>query len=259
MLTMHSLLAGILVILASMLLSVAGLLIVRRYVSAEWLKRHHELASYYFLMIGTLYAVLIAFAIYVVWTAFKDAGTNLEHEATEVADLSRLSTAMPDTLRRNISEALLEYLNAVVQDEFPAMGQRRDSERTWTAVQRLWDAYGSARPDTPRVQAYFNESLKHLTQLSDLRRTRLFASHGTVPPMLWGLLTVGGVLLISFTYLVGHESVWSQAGMTACLAGVLSFCMVLIVSLNSPYSGAARVTPEPFRLELAHVASRMPK
>src|SRR5579863_2368235 len=246
MLTMHSLLAGVLVILASMLLSVAGLLIVRRYVSTEWLKRHHELASYYFLMIGTLYAVLIAFAIYVVWTAFKDAGANLEHEATEVADLSRLSTAMPDALCRNISEALLEYLNAVVQDEFPAMNQGRESERTWTAVQRLWDAYGSARPDTPRVQAYFNESLKHLTQLSDLRRTRLFASHGTVPQVLWCLLTVAGVLLVGFTYFVGHEGIATQAIMTACLAGVLSFSMFLILSLNRPYSGVGHVVPEPF-------------
>jgi hypothetical protein len=47
--------------------------------------------------------------------------------------------------------------------------------------------------------------------------------------------------------------------MTACLTGVLAFSMFLILTLNRPYSGAARVTPQPFLLELAHVASRMPK
>lgn len=256
---MDTVLAGVLLISVSMLLSVIGLLLVRRYVSVDWLRRHRELAGYYFLMIGTLYAVLVAFAIYVVWGAFKDAGTNLEHEATEVADLSRLSTAMPDDLRRNITAGLMEYLNAVSQDEFPAMEQGRDSSRTWLAVQRLWDVYRDAQIDTPRLQAYFNESLKHLTLLSDYRRTRLFASHGTVPAILWLLLTVAGVLLVSFTFFVGHESVSTQAAMTGCLAGIVAFSMFLIVTLNRPYSGAARVTPEPFRLELSHVAARMPK
>ena len=250
---------GVIVICASILVSVAGLLVVRRYVDVNWLKRHHEVASYFFLMMGTLYAVLIAFAIFVVWSESKDAGTNLEHEATEVADLSRLSTAMPDPLRRKITTALMEYLNAVVEDEFPSMQHGRDSQRTWTAVQNLWDVYGTSQPDTPRLQAYFAESLKHLTQLSDYRRTRLFASRGTVPATLWYLLLSGAVLLVAFSYFFGHESVWSQAAMTAALAGVLAFSLFLIRSLDTPYSGVAHITPQPFSLELQHVASRMPK
>ena len=182
MLSMDTPLVGVVVVFGSMLLSIIGLVIVRRTVSPEWLKRHHELAGYYFHTISALYTVLIAFAIYVVWGGFKDAGANLSHEATQVADLSRLSTAMPNQLRKDISLALMEYLNAVVEDEFPAMQQDRDSDRTWAAVQRLWEVYGTAQPDTPRLQGYFNESLIHLTQLSDLRRTRLFANRGAVPP-----------------------------------------------------------------------------
>jgi hypothetical protein len=250
---------AVIVIGTSMLLSIAGLLVVRRYANVDWLKRHHEIASYFFLMIGTLYAVLIAFAIYVVWSASKEAGANLEHEATEVADLSRLSMAMPDPLRRKITTALMEYLNAVVEDEFPGMEQGRDSQRTWTAVQNLWDVYGAIQPETPRLQIYFAESLKHLTQLSDYRRTRLLASRGTVPSTLWYLLLSGAVLLVLFTYFVGHESAWAQAAMTAALAGVLAFSLFLVWSLDSPYSGVASVTPQPFSLELVHVASRMPK
>ncbi len=244
---------------ASMLLSVAGLLVVRRCVSVDWLKRHHEVASYFFLTIGTVYAVLIAFAIYVVWSASKEAGTNLEHEANEVADLSHLSTAMPDPARRKIISGLMEYLNAVVDDEFPGMEQGRYSQRTWTAIGNLWNVYGAIQPETPQLQIYFAESLKHLTRLSDYRRTRLFASHGTVPSTLWYLLLSGGILLVLFTYFVGHESVWAQAAMSAALAGVLAFSLFLVWSLDSPYSGVASVTPEPFKLELVHVASRMPK
>lgn len=252
-------LASAAIVIVSMLLSVVGLLLVRRSVPPEWLRRHHELAGYYFQILGTIYAVLIAFAIYEVWGGFNDAASNLEHEATEIADLSRLSTAMPVENRRNITPALMEYLNAVVDDEFPAMAEGRDSERTWTAVTRVWDTYGSLPATDPRQQSYLNESLTHLTRLSDLRRTRLFTSHGTTPWILWILLTVSGVLLVGFSYFVGHETITTHAIMTACLAAVIAFCMFLILSLDRPYSGVVKVTPRCFRVELNHVASRMPK
>jgi hypothetical protein len=162
-------------------------------------------------------------------------------------------------MRRNISNALMGYLNSVVEDEFPAMAEDRESQRTWQAVQRLWEAYSVGNLDTPQYQAYFAESLKHLTQLSDLRRTRLFTARGTVPTSLWFLLLSGGILLIAFTYFFGHESVLSQACMTAALAGILSFSLFMIASLDTPYSGVARVTPRIFLLELQHVAARIPK
>jgi Protein of unknown function (DUF4239) len=256
---MDTAMSALIIIVTSMLLSVAGLLVVRRYVSVGWLKRHHEVASYFFLLIGTVYAVLIAFAIFVVWNASQEASTNLEREAAEVADMSHLSTAMPDPVRRKIIPALMEYLNAVVEDEFPGMEQGRYSQRTWTAVENLWNVYGTIQPETPQLQVYFAQSLKHLTRLSDYRRTRLLASRGTVPVTLWYLLLSGGVLLVLFTYFVGHESAWAQAAMSAALAGVLAFSLFLVWSLDSPYSGVASVTPAPFKLELAHVASRMPK
>ena len=253
---MDTMLNGALFILGVMLASVAGLLLVRRYVDIEWLRRHHEVASYFFLMIGTLYAVLIAFAIFVVWNGFKDAGSNLEHEANEVGDLSRMSTVMPGPLRQNIHTALIEYISSVLDDEFSAMEQGRDSQRTWNAVQKLWDVYGSGQPDNPQMQAYYAESLRHLNELANARRVRLFTSRGTVPTSLWCLLFCGGMVLVAFTYLFGHESVWSQAAMTAALAGVLAFSLFLIFSLDSPYSGVTRVNPEPFRLELDHVTAR---
>ncbi len=178
---MDTVVAGAAIVFLSMLLAVIGLLLVRQNVRVEWLRRHHDLANCFFLTVGTLYAVLIAFAIYGVWSGFKDAATNLEREATEVADLSRLSTAMPTEFRKNITSALLEYLNVVVDDEFPAMTQDQDSDRTWAAVTRVWNAYAGMQVDDLKLQSYLNESLKHLTQLSDLRRTRLFTSRGTTP------------------------------------------------------------------------------
>lgn len=250
--------SGWMFICGSIIVSVLGLFLARRRTNIAWLKQHHEVASFFFLMIGTLYAVLIAFAIFVVWSEFQDAGTNLQHEAFQVGDLSRMSMAMavPEPLRQNIRGALLEYLHSVVDDEFPAMANGRDSPRTWQAVDRLWNVYKTVQPDNPQMQVYFAESVKQLNNICDSRRVRIFSSHGTVPPTLWYLLYSGGILLIAFTYLFGHESFWLQASMTAALAGVLAFSLFLIAAYDSPYSGVARVSPAPLQLELTRIEIR---
>jgi Protein of unknown function (DUF4239) len=247
---------GAIFICGCMIFSTLGLFLIRRHLNIEWLKRQHEVASFFFLMIGTLYAVLIAFAIFVVWGQFQDAGNNLEQEANEVGNLSRMSMVMPEPLRTNIRNALLNYLNSVVKDEFPAMADGHDSPRTWDAAQKLWDVYNTVEPDNPRMQIYYSESIKQLNQLSNSRRIRLFTNRGTVPATLWYLLFIGGVMLIIFTWFFGHESVWSQAAMTAALAGVLAFSLFLIDSFDSPYSGVVQVTPAPFQLELVHITAR---
>lgn len=253
---MESPLDGALFVCLVISLSVAGLVLVRRYANIEWLKRQHEVASFFFLMIGTLYAVLIAFAIFVVWTQFQDAGSNLEHEANEVGDLSRMALAMQEPMRTNIRVALINYIEAVEEDEFPAMAEGRDSQRTWQAVEKLWKVYAEADPTTLKAQANYAESLKHMNELSNYRRIRLFTSRGTVPSMLWHLLYMGGIVLIVFTYFFGHDSLLSQGVMTAALAGILAFSVFLIYAYNSPFAGAARVRPTPFQLELQHVMAR---
>ena len=249
-------LGGALFVALAMVFSVLGLVLVRRYANVDWLKRQHEVASFFFLMIGTLYAVLIAFAIYVVWSEFQNSGTNLEHEANEVGDLSRMARAMPEPMRSDIRSALLEYVHSVLEDEFPAMADGRTSDRTWQAVENLWRIYANAEPNTLKAQANYAESLKHLNELSNYRRTRLFTSRGTVPPVLWWLLYLGGIVLVAFTYFFGHDSLLSQGAMTAALAGILAFSLFLILAFDSPYGGAVRVNPAPFELELQHVEAR---
>ncbi|HSY12996.1 MAG TPA: DUF4239 domain-containing protein [Verrucomicrobiae bacterium] len=253
---MDSPLFGTLFVCGSMVVSVVGLVVVRRFVNLVWLKKHHEIASYFFLMIGTLYAVLIAFAIYVVWTQFQDAGAKLEAEANAVGDLSRMAAGLPEPQRAQVRDALLDYIHAVLDDEFPAMAEGRESPRTWAAMQRLMDVYTKAEVGNVKDQVFTTESLKHLNELSNFRRSRLFTSRGTVPQLLWYLLFGGGAVLVAFTYFFGHESVAWQGAMTAALAGTLSFSLYLIIAFNGPFDGSTRVSPTPYQVELQHVSAR---
>jgi hypothetical protein len=80
---------GILLVAATVLVSIAGSLLVRRWATVEVLECHKEVAGFIYAVIGVLYAVLLGFTAIIVWERYEKAHTSVEQEANEVADLFR--------------------------------------------------------------------------------------------------------------------------------------------------------------------------
>src|SRR4051812_16796775 len=60
-------------VLVPTLLSMAGPLLIRRVVPLEALSTNNEVAGFKFAVVGVLYAVLLAFAVIVVWERFSQS------------------------------------------------------------------------------------------------------------------------------------------------------------------------------------------
>ena len=67
-------LSALLVVGLTTLLAMLGPVIVRRYVPLERLETNNEVAGFKFAAVAVLYAVLLAFAVIVVWERFSEAG-----------------------------------------------------------------------------------------------------------------------------------------------------------------------------------------
>jgi Protein of unknown function (DUF4239) len=239
----------------AMALAVGGMFLVRRKAEREWLERHHEVAGYFLSTLGSLYAVLLAFAIFVVWIDFKEASSNVELEANQVADMFRMSKPLPEPLGSNARNALIQYSRSILEDEFPAMAEGRDSPRTSLLLQSLWNVYRNAKPNDGNSKFYYEESVKRLTEVGNYRHLRLFKSNGTVPAILWYLLDLGAVVLVALTYFFGLENIRSQMLMTAALAGVLASSLFVIYELNRPFAGVARISTDSIRMQLQRLVA----
>jgi len=144
----------------------------------------------------------------------------------------------------------------VIHSEWPAMGSQNESQEAWSALQKLWEIY--RRADLPRDeqgQIFYSQSLQQMNNLSDSRRTRLFASHGKVPTLMWVLLWLEGAIILSFTYFFGVRSIRSQCLMTIAFALIVSLNLFLILDLDRPFSGLAQISPMPFEEELVRIRS----
>ena len=82
--------------------ALAGLRFVRKKYLTEVLKENHEVAAIIFNAFGLLYAVVVAFVVFVTWSGYDDATKNLQMEANEVDDIFHISKAFSDPANKII-------------------------------------------------------------------------------------------------------------------------------------------------------------
>lgn len=247
---------GLLMVAGTVGVAILGLLFVRRLVPLDRLQMHHEVGGYIINVMGTVYAVILAFVVFVVWNQYQIANSAVVAEANGLGDLSRMTRRLPEPLQTQFRGALVNYTKAVISSEWPAMGRQSESQEAWSALQKLWEIYRSADiPGDERTQIFYSASLQQMNNLSDGRRTRLFASHGKVPTLMWVLLWLEGAIILGFTYFFGVRSIRSQCLMTIAFALVVSLNLFLILELDRPFSGLAQISPTPLEQELARITS----
>src|SRR5262249_11756914 len=87
-------LSGTLLVCIPTLLAMGGPVLIRRRLSLERLRTNNEVAGFKFATVGVLYAVLLAFAVIVVWEKFGDAENHVAEEAGAAANIYRLSAGL---------------------------------------------------------------------------------------------------------------------------------------------------------------------
>jgi hypothetical protein len=227
-------------------ISVVGLLVFRRVVSHTRLADTTATSGTVFQLAGTLYAVLVAFVVVVVWGQFTDAEHASGAEAAAISDLLRDSAALPPASRTAVEQALLAYTRDVIDDEFPRMRRGETIEEQSTQMLAVWDAYLAVQPQTRNEIAFFDHAITRLNDLSEQRKMRVSTADAQVPVELWVLLIGGGGVVMTFTFLFGTREIVVHALAVGLTAALLAFVMYLIFALEHPYVGQLSVKPTPY-------------
>src|SRR5499433_3737817 len=103
-------LSAVILIVPTTLLAMAGPVIVRRYVDVNQLRTNNEVAGFKYATVGVLYAVLLAFAVVVVWEKFNQAESEVAKEAGAAATVFRLTQGVDPERGAAIREATTGYL-----------------------------------------------------------------------------------------------------------------------------------------------------
>jgi Protein of unknown function (DUF4239) len=215
-------------------------------VPLDKLTSNNEVAGFKFATVGVLYAVLLAFAIIVVWEKFSNAEGIVAQEAGAAETIFRLSYGIDDEMGVELRDALSKYLAVAVAIDWPAMDRGTMGQQTRPARQALDNVYSSLLKVVGMQHvspALISEIMRQLDIITQARRARLIASEGTVPGVIWGLLFGGAVLTIAFTFFFGTQSLSAQTVMTGILSILIFSELLAIVAIDRPFSGAVKVEP----------------
>lgn len=253
---MTEVLAIAIVTLVSVVLSLAGLALVRRLAPAERLAHHTDVAGYMYAVIGVIYAVVLALVVIAAWEEYQEARNEVTGEANSVLNLARMANAWPASDRETVTATLINYTRNVVEVEWPAM--RRDDFAPVTdtiPVNQVWHALNEADETAATKSASYEAALVELERLSEARRNRLLLGEEGLPAAMTLILAIGAVVTVAFTYLFAVDDGRIQALMTASLAVLVALLLLLQHQLGRPFQGITAIEPTAMELVLAEIDS----
>lgn len=218
-------------------------------------KENNELVGFTYAVYGLIYGVLLAFTIIVGWERFASTEQLVMHETTLLSELWHDSQSFSPAVRDPIHKTLVEYAQSVVDDEWPAMSERGQYHvKTRDIYSRLWTLSYTIEPETKNQEAYLGEFLARMNELSCTRRERILYSRMEVHSILWMVLLIGALPTIAYPLLFSNKHPWVQMVITGSIMLIVMLGLLVIVSLERPFSGSVSIKPEPLQelLEIYH-------
>ena len=241
---------GVLVVSMAVLLAVGGLALVQYLVPWQLRQQHNDVAGFIYAVLGVAYAVLLGFTTIVVWESFDFARSTAEGEANELAEIFWLARELPDPHGERLQELARTYAEVVIDEEWSLMERGQTSQRAWALTEEMRSTVYAFEPDTGAEEVLYSQGQQRIHDLVDQRRLRLLEAGTGIPRVLWGVLVVGGIIVVGFTYLFGMENTRSHTLMISALAAIIALVLFTIYALDYPFAGISRVQPDGFELVL---------
>ena len=197
-------------------------------------------------LLGDIYAVLLAFTIFVIWGQFTEVENCVIRECNSLDELLRFSRFLNADDAANIRRAVKAYRGQVLDHEWQALGDGRRDKRTEELFVQIVNAVVETTPRNETEQTIHVRLLDMAQKTSDRRDERVAKSLTRIPPTLADLVsTVAGLLVLLI--FVHPFRYW----VTGALCFTLAACVIWLANLvmmdtDNPLKGIWNVSPQPF-------------
>ena len=149
-------------------------------------------------VIGTMFAVMLAFVILLALQSYQRAREGSSVEAIAVAELHSVAEVFQPPSSDRLQGGLVCYTRAVIADEWPAMRDGRSSELVQSWIDKLGREFATTDPHGARQETAYAQWFDEQAQRREGRRERLAEASPFVPLPLWFVLGIGASLTIAY-------------------------------------------------------------
>ena len=220
------------------------LVLVRKVITPETFRRHHDVAGYSFSVIGVLYSVLLGFIVVSAQNRYDSVAQTINEEASYLADVYRDSVVFPTSDRDAIRLGIVDYINYVVEEEWRLLAKKRISSETQKTATALWNVVYSITPATEKENTWYGEMIRKMNDFTSARLQRQLNFNQHIGPMMWVLLLSGAAITIFFIFFFSIENLYVHMIIIAVLSTYINFMLYLIYCLDHIFDGPIALRPD---------------
>ena len=237
---------NLLVVIAVVAFTLGCLLLINRLWPRENRRLHNDMVGWQLSIVGTIYAVILGFMLYTVWSAYTVADINVDQEANAIADLFRIASGLPSPQRERLQEEARQYAQLVLEQDWPEMERSLIPEKSGDVTGQMWGTIWSVRAASPSELSAVDHALEQVTALNEHRRNRVLQSQSHLPGVLWCVLIAGGCMTVLSACLFGGSSNLLHVFQVCSLALLISLVLVAIADIYRPFQGGVHVSSNAF-------------
>ncbi len=189
-------------------------------------------------VIGTMFAVMLAFVIFLALQSYQRAREGASVEAVAIAELHSVAGVFQPPVSDRLQGGLVCYGRAVINDGWPAMREGRDGELVESWIDKLQRDFARADPRGAREETAYAQWFDEQAQRREGRRERVAEATPFVPIPLWVVLGIGATLTIA--YMVAQadrrEGLLIQAIPIGFVTVLVTAGLLVIFFLDHPYA-----------------------
>ena len=235
------------------LVSLFFLWLGRQLIPEAALRAATDVGGNYLQTFGGIYGVIVAFAIYLVWTQHNDTQAAIEHEATALVELYRVLGWFPSWPERDdVRASLKAYAKGVPHsyDGGPPIEERR-------LLEQGLGAFLTHAPANPAEDRLFQTAVDRFHELNQARGHRNTVARMRMGEGMRWFVFIGGALTVVGLELLWVDSFLMHAAFVSGMTWVVVAAASIVIDLDDPTTGDFIVDWSHFAdagasMELAH-------
>jgi hypothetical protein len=237
----------------SIAIALAGLMLVRRFLSGWRDAEASQTIVGVAAMVMTLFALVLAFVVVNLYSGYVSAADSVSAEASSLRTLVRDAQAFPAAERLAINRAVADYVTEVRTREFPMLRSGHEDIDARRRLTGLFATVQSYSPTTESQQTFYQSATEQLDAITDERQQRIEAAESSIPGPLLALMIITALVTLAMTVLLKTHRDGLDIVLVVSVAVIVGAGIFTAVILEYPFSGSIAVSSAPFARTTAGV------
>lgn len=228
--------------------SIAAIILVKIFVPFKVLHEENAVIGTVSALISLIYGVLAGLTALYLINNISFASDAVQREADAVANIYRSSKWLPEDVHSKIKKEMINYLNTVIQVEWPLMKTgsdlNHDGDKLIDQLSNVLREFIISHQLNTAQNLISADLLDEIKNLYNAREQRIHMSEATLTPELWIVIIIGTILTIGINYLYGMNLYLHAVTVSAAALMAVSI-VYLLLTLDQPFQGESIVKSEP--------------